>query len=66
MDQQVLAEAVTVIAPISQHGFGVWSRRVQQGIYGFIVRHLPTGEDKAERTSLIVASGVDFARKAAA
>ncbi|KXV35833.1 hypothetical protein AD940_01445 [Gluconobacter thailandicus] len=66
MDQKVLAETVAVITPISQHGPGVWSRKFQQGIYGFIVRDLPAGEDKAKRTSLIVASGVDFARKAAA
>ncbi len=64
MDQSVLAEAVTVIAPISQHGPGVWSRKCHQGIYGFIVRDLPAGEDKAKRTPLIITSGVDFARKA--
>ncbi|MEJ5118722.1 hypothetical protein WH158_15035 [Gluconobacter cerinus] len=66
MDQQVLAETVAVITPIGQHGPGVWSRKFQQGSYGFIVRDLPAGEDKAKRTSLIVASGVDFARKATA
>ncbi|BCI65406.1 hypothetical protein AAJCM20276_25120 [Acetobacter aceti] len=66
MDQKVLAETVAVIAPISQHSPGVRSRKCHQGIDGFIVRDLPAGEDKAKRTSLIVASGVDFARKAAA
>ena len=66
MDQKVLAETVAVITPISQPGPGVWSRKFQQGIYGFIVRDLPAGEDKAKRASLIVTSGMDFARKAAA
>ncbi|MEJ5155082.1 hypothetical protein WH240_07765 [Gluconobacter wancherniae] len=61
-----MAETVVVITPIGQYGPGVWSWKFQQGIYGFIVRDLPADEDKAKRTSLIVASGVDFARKAAA
>ena len=60
MDQQILAKAVTVIAPISQHGPGVRSRKCHQSIDGFIVRDLPAGENKAMRTSLIVASGVDL------
>ncbi|GBR47864.1 hypothetical protein GRO01_10780 [Gluconobacter roseus NBRC 3990] len=64
MDQQVLTEAVAVIVPISQHGPGLRSWKCHQGIYGFIVRDLSAGEDKAKRTALIVASGVDFARKA--
>ena len=66
MGQQILAEDVTVIAPISQHGCGVWDRLHHQGVWGFVVRDLASGKDKAKRVSLIVASGVDFARKAAA
>nr|WP_228125394.1 MULTISPECIES: hypothetical protein [Gluconobacter] len=54
------------MAPISQHGFEVWNRQLHQSIYGFVVRNLTAGQDKAERASLIVTSDMDFARKAAA
>ncbi|GLQ58261.1 hypothetical protein GCM10010937_00610 [Gluconobacter japonicus] len=66
MDQQILAEAVTVIAPISQHGFGGRDRQLHQGVCGFVVRDLASGKDKAKRAPLIVTSGMDLARKAAA
>lgn len=36
------------------------------GRCGFVTRGLATGEGKAERTSLILTSGMDLARKAAA
>lgn len=37
-----------------------------QGVCDFVIRNLVSCEDKAERASLIVTSGMDFARKAAA
>ncbi|GBR05677.1 hypothetical protein AOE01nite_35350 [Acetobacter oeni] len=66
MDQQILTETVAIITPIGQKGSGVWNRQSHQGLYGFVIRDLPSGQDKAGRTSLIVTSGMDFARKAAA
>ncbi|GAN91571.1 hypothetical protein Gbfr_042_076 [Gluconobacter frateurii M-2] len=65
MDQQILAEAVTVIARVGQHGAGVRDRQLHQGVCGFVVLDLTSGKDKAKRASLIVTSDVDFARKAA-
>jgi len=66
VDQQILPEAVIIMASISQHGFGVWNRKHHQGICGFVIRDLTSAKDKAERASLIVTSDMDFARKAAA
>ncbi|WP_249198368.1 hypothetical protein, partial [Gluconobacter cerinus] len=60
------AETVTVIAPVGQHGFGARDRQRHQGVCGFVIRDLASGKDKAERASLSVTSGMDFARKAAA
>ncbi|GBR04440.1 hypothetical protein AA0323_0710 [Asaia siamensis NRIC 0323] len=66
MHEQIVAKAVTVIAPIGQHSSGVRDRQLHQGVCGFVVRDLAPGKDKAERASLIVTSGMDFASKAAA
>ena len=66
MDQQILPEAVAVISPIGEYGPGVRDRQLHQCVCGFVVRDLPTGKDKTERASLLVTSGMDLARKAAA
>ncbi len=66
MGQKLLAETVAVITPIGQYGPGVGKRQFNQGVCGFVNRDLASSQDKAERTSMIVASDVDLARKGAA
>lgn len=66
MHQQGLANMVAVVAFVRQKSLGLGEWQGHKIINGAIVRGLPTGHDKAKRSSLIVTSGVDFARKAAA
>lgn len=66
MKQQPLAEAVAVIALVSKERLWRWDRHDHQIIYGLIIRCFSADEDKAEKPSLIVTAGVDFARKATA
>ncbi len=63
---QVFAEPVAVITLVGEQrlGFRQWQRR--QVIGRIIIRSLPAGQYEPDRQSMIVAAGVDFARKAAA
>lgn len=64
--QQVLANEVAIIALVGEQGLGFDDRDRHQGIDSAIIGCLHASQDEAERASLIVAAGVDFARKAAA
>nr|WP_228119052.1 hypothetical protein [Gluconobacter japonicus] len=66
VDHQILTETIAVITPIGQHGLWVGNRQHRQGACGSVVRAVTSGKDKAKRTFLIVALGVNLARKAAA
>lgn len=65
-DQQAFAEAITIIALIREQRLGRGDRDLHQWLGGGVVGCFSTGQDEADRQSLIVAAGVDFARKAAA
>ena len=66
MDQEFLAQEITIVAFVSkeQPRLADWYR--QQIRNGVVVRSLPARQDEAKRASLTVCSGVDFRRKAAA
>ena len=64
--EQVFAEPVAIISLVGQQGLGFGQRQGHQVIGGRIIRCLAAGQDEADRQSLIVAAGVDFAPKAAA
>src|SRR5487761_2387765 len=57
---------VAVITLVGQHQLWVGDGHVDQVIDGLVVGGLAAGENEAERASLTVGAGVDFARKAAA
>lgn len=59
-------DVVTVIALVGQYPPGPGDRQSDQVIDDFVVGGFTAGEDEAERASLTVCAGVDFARKAAA
>ena len=65
-DQQALAEAVTIVSLVRQQRLGRNDGDLYQWLGGDVIGSLASGQDEADRQSLIVASGVDFARKAAA
>jgi hypothetical protein len=65
-DQQALAEAVAVITFVCQQRLGRGGRDLHERPGCGVIGGLAAGQDEAERQSLIVAAGVDFARKAAA
>ena len=66
MDQEFLAQEVTVISFVGkeQSRLAQWYR--QQVRNGIVVRSLAACQDEAKRAALTVCSGVDFRRKAAA
>lgn len=66
MYQQVLANDVAIIALVGEQGLGCDDGDRHQGIDDSIVGRLPASQDEAGRASLIVAAGVDLARKAVA
>ena len=57
---------IAVIVFVGEQPFGFGQRQRHQVLDRAVIRCLTTGQDEAERTSLIVTAGVDFARKAAA
>ena len=65
-DEQVFPKPVAVISLVGQKRLRLGQRQGHQVIGGGIIRCLATGQDEPDRQSLIVAAGVDFARKAAA
>ena len=64
--QQVFSEPVAVIALVREQPLGRGQWRIHQVISSGIIRRLAARQDEANRESLIVTSGVDFARKATA
>ena len=64
--EQVLAEAVAIIAFVGKQGGGLWHRHGHQAIDPAVIGRLAARQVEAEREALIVAAGVDLARKAAA
>lgn len=66
MDQQLLADSVAIVTLVGEEQFGLANRNGQQSGNSTVIRSLPTGQDKAKRTSLTVRAGVDFCRKTAA
>lgn len=66
MHQQVLAKGVAVVSLVGEECFGPGNWHGHQRIDGAAVRGLAAGEDEAERTSLIVPSGMALSRKTAA
>jgi hypothetical protein len=51
---------------VGQQCCGLGQRQRHEVVSGRIIRCLAAGQDEADRQSLIVTAGVDFARKAAA
>lgn len=64
--QQVCTHSVTVIALVGKQGLGRDSGERHEVIDCAVIRCFAYRQDEAERASLIVAAGVDLARKAAA
>ncbi len=64
--QQVRPDRIAVIPFIGQQRLGLVDRQRHEVIDSAIIRCLPASQDEAKRASLIVTTGVDFARKAAA
>ncbi|SCW85002.1 hypothetical protein SAMN02927924_03354 [Sphingobium faniae] len=64
--QQVFANGVTIITLVGEQGLGLGDGDRHQGIDSAIIGSLATGQDEAERASLMVTAGMDLARKAAA
>lgn len=64
--EQVFAEPVAVIALVGKQRLGLGQWQGHQIIDRPIIRSLAAGQDEPDRQSLIVAAGVDLARKAAA
>lgn len=65
-DQQAFPEAVAIITLVRQQRLGRSDGDLHQRLGSGVIRGLAAGQDEAERQSLIVAAGVDLARKAAA
>ena len=66
LHQQLLANGITIISFVGQQRLRLGDGYRHQGIDRAIVRCFAARQDEAKRTSLIVAAGVDLARKAAA
>ena len=66
MDQQFLAQEITVIAFVGKEQPRFADRYSQQIRNGVVIRCFAARQDEAERASLTVCAGVDFCRKAAA
>ena len=66
VQEQVFAEAVAIIAFIGEQGGGLWYRHGHEAIDTAVIGRLAARQVEAEREALIVAAGVDLARKAAA
>lgn len=64
--QQVLPDRIAVIAFVGQQRVGLVDRQRHEVLDSAVIRRFAAGQDEAERASLIVAAGMDFARKAAA
>lgn len=64
--QQVRSNRVSIIALVREQGFRLGDWQSHQVIDGAVIRGFAAGQDETERAPLIVAAGVDFARKAAA
>ena len=65
-DQQAFPEAITIIALVREQRLGCGDGDRHQRFGSGVIGSLAAGQDEADRQSLIVAAGVDFARKAAA
>ncbi|OLP58828.1 hypothetical protein BJF93_09055 [Xaviernesmea oryzae] len=66
MDQEFLAQEITVISFVGEEQSRLADRYRQQVRNGVVVRSLSARQDEAKRAPLTVCSGVDFRRKAAA
>lgn len=64
--QQVFPEAVAIIAFVGQQALWFLQRQRHEVVGQGVVGRFAAGQEEAERASLIVCSGVDLARKAAA
>ena len=64
--QHAFAKAIPTIALVCEQRLGRGDHDGYQVIGGCIIRRFTAGQDEADRQSLIVAAGVDFACKAAA
>jgi hypothetical protein len=64
--EQVLTKPVTIIAFVGQQGRGLWHWQRHQIVGRTVIGGFAARQDEAERQALIVAAGVDLARKAAA
>lgn len=65
MDQEFLAQEITIVFLVSKEQPRLADRYRQQVRNGVVVRSLAACQDEAKRASLTVCSGVDFRRKAA-
>jgi len=66
VQEQVLAETVAVVALVGEQGRRLWHRHGHEAIDTAVIGSLAARQVEAEREALIVAAGVDLARKAAA
>jgi len=66
MDQEFLAQEITVIAFVGKKQSRFADRYRQQVRNSVVIRGLAACQDEAKRAALTVCSGVDFRRKAAA
>jgi hypothetical protein len=64
--QQVRSHRIAIVSFVRQQCLGFVDRQRHQVIDSPVIRSCAARQDEAERASLIVAAGVDFARKAAA
>jgi len=64
--QKVRSDPVAIISFVRQQGVGLGNGQCHEIVDRAIIGRLAAGQDEAERASLIVATGVDLARKAAA
>ena len=65
-DQQAFPEAITIIALVREQRLGCGDGDRHQRFGSGVIGGLAARQDEADRQPLIVAAGVDFARKAAA
>lgn len=66
VDQQFLAQEISIIAFVGKEQPRFADRYRQQIRNGVVIRSFAACQDEAERASLTVCPGVDFRRKAAA
>lgn len=64
--QQVLPDRIAVLAFVGQQRVGLVDRQRHEVLNSAVILRFAAGQDEADRASLIVAAGMDFARKAAA